>query len=82
MRVATYRLWIVRGLNSRAVEEEAHALRGLALALAEGVHELLQLRGPLDLEEDLVVVIRHLDVQVLRRRDGAVVGPLRVVGGV
>lgn len=38
----------------------------LSLAVAEGVHELLELGGALDLEENLVVVVRDLDVQVLR----------------
>ena len=58
----------VAGVDSGAVEEEAHAGEGLALTLAEGVHELLQLGGALDLEEDLVVVVGHLDVQVLGLR--------------
>lgn len=37
----------------------------LSLALTECVHEFLQLGGALDLEEDLVVVICHLNVKVL-----------------
>jgi len=57
----------VAGVDSGAVEEEAHARERLALTLAEGVHELLQLGGALDLEEDLVVVVGHLDVEVLGR---------------
>lgn len=40
-------------------------MEGLALTLAEGVHELLELGGALDLEENLVVVVGDLDVQVL-----------------
>lgn len=43
-------------------------MRGLALALAEGIHQLLELRGALDLEEDLVVVVGNLDVEVLGLR--------------
>lgn len=35
------------------------------MAVAEGVHEFLQLCGAFDLEEDLVVVVRDLDVQML-----------------
>lgn len=35
------------------------------MALAEGGHKLLELGRSLDLEEDLVVVVRHLDVEVL-----------------
>jgi len=62
------RFRVVAGVDSGAVEEEAHAGEGLALTLAEGVHELLQLGGALDLEEDLVVVVGHLDVQVLGLR--------------
>ena len=39
----------------------------LALSLAECIHQLLQGCGSLDLEEDFVVVIGHLDVKVLDR---------------
>ena len=63
----------VAGVDSGAVEEEAHAGEGLALTLAEGVHELLQLGGALDLEEDLVVVVGNLDVEVLGLRLGSIV---------
>ena len=35
------------------------------MALAEGVHELRKGGGALDLEENLVVVVRNLDVQML-----------------
>lgn len=35
------------------------------MPLAESVHELLELSGTLDLEEDLIVVIRHFDVEML-----------------
>lgn len=35
------------------------------MSLAEGVHQLLQGGGTLDLEEDLVVVIGNLDVEML-----------------
>ena len=52
------------------------------MTLAEGVHELLEGSSPLDLEEDLVVVISNLDVEMfglsglfgLLGRRGAVVG--------
>lgn len=72
----THRLWVVGGVDSLAIEEESDAGGGLALTLAEGVHELLQLGGALDLEVDFVVVVRDLDVEVLaalgllRRRSG------------
>lgn len=36
------------------------------MPLAKSIHELLELGGPLDLEEDLVVIVSNLDVQVLR----------------
>lgn len=71
--MATYSIGCVCGLNALAVEEEAHGLDVLALALAEGRHELLELCGPLDLEEDLVVVVCDLDVEVLGRRSSALV---------
>ena len=61
----THHLGVVGRVDSGAVEEEANAGEGLALTLAEGVHELLQLGGTLDLEEDLVVVVGDLDVEVL-----------------
>ena len=35
------------------------------MALAEGIHELRKGGGALDLEENLVVVVRNLDVQML-----------------
>lgn len=63
---ATHHLRVVCGVDSGAVEEEAHAGEGLALTLTEGVHELLQLGRTLDLEEHLVVVVGDLDVQMLR----------------
>lgn len=77
----THRVRIIVRMDADAVEEEANALRTPAAALAEGVHQLLQLGGALDLEEDLVVVVGHLDVEVLHRRRG-VVGASAVVGGV
>ena len=69
----THDVWGVTGVDSGAVEEEAHAREGLALTLAEGVHELLKLGGALDLEEDFVVVVGNLDVEVLGLRLGSVV---------
>ena len=47
-----------------SVEEEATALDRFALPLAESIHELLELRGALDLEEDFIVVVRHFDIDV------------------
>jgi len=48
-----------------SVEKESHTGRSFALTLAEGIHELLELGGTLDLEVDFVVVVGHLNVEVL-----------------
>ena len=61
----THGLWVIGRVDSLAVKEESHTGRGFALTLAEGIHELLELGGTLDLEVDLVVVVGHLNVQVL-----------------
>lgn len=65
---ATHRFGVVRRVDALTIEEEADAGRRLALALTESIHELFQLGSPLDLEEDLIVVVGHLDVQVLTLR--------------
>lgn len=65
---ATHRFGIVRWGDALTVEEESDTLRRLALALAESIHELLELSSPLDLEEDFVVVVCHLNVEVLALR--------------
>lgn len=57
-------------LDSLALKEKADRIDSLALALAKGAHELLKLSRLLYLEKDLVVVVRHLNVQVLRLRGG------------
>jgi len=95
VRRRTHTLWIVCRVHALPVEEEAAGLNAPALALTEGVHELLQLCGALDLEKDLVVVVGHLDVEVFgrcwgilglfaRRRRSLVVGHFRsrFLGGV
>jgi hypothetical protein len=61
-----YSLGVVGRVHSLPVKEEANTRDVLALTVAERIHELLELGSPLDLEEDLVVVIRHLDVEVFR----------------
>jgi len=63
----TYRVGRIRGLDALALEEESHRVQRLALAIAEGGHEFLQLRAALDLEEDLVVVVGDFDVEMLSR---------------
>lgn len=59
------RIWGISGLDALALEEKPDRSQTLALSLAEGGHELLELRAALDLEEDLVVVVGNLDVKVL-----------------
>lgn len=80
----TYRLGIVGWVHSLSIEQEAHAGRGLALALAEGIHKLLELSRALDLEKDLIVVVGDLDVEVLAGSLllGLVPGRATVVGHV
>ena len=63
----TYRIRAVGRLDPTAIEQEPHRVGGLALALAEGVHQLLQRGGALNLEKDLIVVVRHFDVEMLGR---------------
>lgn len=75
-RERAYRVRGIRGLDSRAVEQEAHRVERLALALAKGRHELLELGAALDLEEDLIVVVRDFDVEVL-----GVGGRVLAIGG-
>lgn len=60
-----YSIRTIARLYPRTLEQEANALRRFALPLAKGVHQLLKSSGALDLEEDFIVVVRHLDVQML-----------------
>jgi hypothetical protein len=61
----TYRIRVVLRPNTLTVEEKSYTANVLSLTVAEGVHELSEGGGALDLEEHLVVVIRDLDVQML-----------------
>jgi hypothetical protein len=61
-----YCVWGVRRLDPLAVEQEADGIKRLGLAFAKGHHQLLQLGVPLDLEEDLIVVVGNLDVEMFR----------------
>lgn len=65
---STYSIRAISWLNSRTIKQEADAACGLALALAEGIHQLLELGGALDLEKDLVVVVGDFDIEVLGLR--------------
>ena len=68
-----YRLGRIFRAHSRAIEQEPHCVRLLSLPLAEGIHELLQLGGSLDLEKHFIVVVGDLDVEMLRRRRSSLV---------
>ena len=70
--VAIIHLERLRGvvvLDALTIEDEATLVVRKALALAIGFHELLQLSGPLDLEENLAPVLRlDLDIELLATR--------------
>lgn len=70
----TNRIWCVCGLNSRAIEKKSHGAGSLALTFAKGAHQLLELCGALNLEEDLVIVVGDLDIKVFRIRSGLLAG--------
>lgn len=63
--VRTYRLRTIRRPNSGTLKEETNRVWRLSLPLTEGIHEFLQLRSPLNLEEHLIIVVGHFDIQVL-----------------
>ena len=82
VREQTYIVRRIGRLDSCAIKQESHSGHGLALAIAEGTHQLLKLGGALDLEKDLVVVVRHLDVEVLSAAAGrGIAGKTAVVVG-
>jgi len=67
--VTIHHLEILRSFvwrHALTVEEEAAAGETLALLVAKGMHQLAELGGFFDFEEDLVVAVRHLDVEMLR----------------
>lgn len=57
-------------MNALALEQKADGRHALALAFAKSIHELLKLRTTLNLEEDFIIVVGHLDVQVLGASSG------------
>lgn len=61
----TYSVRRVLRSHSGAVKKETDGGGLLSLPFTEGIHEFLQLSRPLDLEENLIVVIGDLDVEVL-----------------
>jgi len=71
----TYSIWAIGRLDTGTIKEESNRLSRFPLALTEGIHELLELGGALDLEEDLVVIVCDFNVEVL-----ADLGLFRLVG--
>jgi len=65
-RVLTYRVGAILRLDPLSVKEEAHTRDVLALPVAECIHKFPELSAPLDLEENLIVVVGDLDIEVLR----------------
>lgn len=63
--VESYIIWSVVAVDLDTIEEEPDGSALLALPLAESAHQLVQLGGLLDLEENFVVAIGNLDVEVL-----------------
>lgn len=68
----THGVWAIIGVDSCTIEEKSNRGGCLSLALAKGVHELREVGGTLDFEENLVVVVCDLDIQMLTL--GLVVG--------
>jgi hypothetical protein len=66
------------GRDALTVEEEAAAGKTLALFVAKGVHQLAELGGFFDFEEDLVVAVGDFDVEML---DGGGDGVFVLVAG-
>src|SRR5277367_109935 len=64
----TYRFWAIFRSYALTVEEETDALGFLALTITKGVHQLLKSSGTLDLEEDLVLIVRNFNVEVFGNR--------------
>lgn len=67
LKVATYSVWCVFRAYASTIKQESDCGHLLALSLAKGIHQLLELGGTLDLEENFIIVVGHLDIQVFRR---------------
>lgn len=67
MRIETYTVRGVIRAYTGSIEQEPHSSHLFPLTITESIHKLLQWSRPLDLEKDLVVVVRDLNVKVLRR---------------
>ena len=79
--VGTYGIRRVFGAHTGAIEQKPNGGHLLPLAFAERIHELFELRRPLDLEEDLVVVVGHFDIKVLHGRRLAGRGGVEIAFG-
>ncbi len=60
----THRVGAISRVDPGTIEQEPHRCWGFALTIAEGVHELGESCGALDLEEDFVIVVCDFDVEV------------------
>lgn len=76
--LCTYAIGCVSSADLLSIEQKSYGLGVFALPLAKGIHEFLELGASLDLEEYFVVVVRHLDIEVLTR--GCVTTRWRTVG--
>ena len=63
-----YGVWGVLRIDTTTVEKESDLVESFALTFAERIHQFAEWCGTLDLEEDLIVVIRDLDIEVLADR--------------
>ena len=70
----THQLRIISSIHPLSIKQETTLLQALALTLAKGIHQLLQLSSTLNFEKDFVVLrISHFDVQMLRL---SILGPV------
>lgn len=72
-----YGFWGVVVRHTLTVEEKPARAARLATSLTEGVHQLLELCGALDLEENFRLVIGNFDVEMLRGLWGVIVARWR-----
>ena len=70
-------------LDFSAIEEESNRRNLFALTFAERSHQFVKFCRSLDLEKDFVIVVGHLDVEMLatcRRLRLRAIGRLTIVG--
>ena len=61
----THGIGAVSRIYTRSVEQKADGCHLFTLAVAESVHELRERSRSLDLEEDLIVIVGHFNVEML-----------------